>query len=161
MPRTKLQDYVFTFIMVFFMVFCMTVYSISLQMGGFGTSILGMAIREMWLEYVIVFIIAHFFVSKSAVVLAKRIIDPAKSQPIFFMLAVQSFMVCQMVPLITLIATFLHGGAAGDWFGTWIQQVALCFPVAFCLQIFYVGPLVRLIFRTIFKKQLAEAPQKG
>ena len=26
----------------------------------------------------------------------------------------------------------------------------LCFPAAFCLQVFFVGPLVRKIFRTIF-----------
>lgn len=153
MPTTKKQNFVFTLIMAFFMVFCMTTYSIALGQGGFCTAILGMAIREMWVEYVIVFIIVYFLVSKSAVILAKRIIDPSKNQPIFFMLAVQCFMVCQMVPLITLIATFLHGGAAGDWFGTWIQQAALCFPAALFLQVFYVGPLVRLIFRTIFLRK--------
>lgn len=156
MPKTKTQNLVFTLLMAFCMVFCMTAYSVSLEMGGFSTAVLGMAIREMWVEYVIVLIIVHFIVSKIAVMLAKSIIDPAKNPPIFFMLAVQSFMVCQMVPVMTLIATFLHGGAAGDWFGTWIQQAVLCFPMAYVIQIFYVGPLVRLIFRTIFRKQLAQ-----
>lgn len=156
MPKTKLQNLVFTLLMAFCMVFCMTAYSISLEMGGFSTAVLGMTIREMWIEYIIVLIIVHFIVSKTAVILAKRIIDPSKNAPIFFMLAVQSFMVCQMVPIMTLVATILHGGLAGDWFGTWIQSAALCFPMALFIQIFYVGPLVRLIFRTIFRKQLAQ-----
>ncbi len=156
MPKTKLQNCVFTLMMAFCMVFCMTAYSISIEMGGFSTAILGTTIREMWIEYIIVLIIAHFIVSKTAVFLAKRIIDPAKNPPIFFILAVQSFMVCQMVPIITLIVTFLHGGFAGDWFGSWIQTAVLSFPMAYVIQIFYVGPLVRLIFRTIFRKQLAQ-----
>lgn len=30
------------------------------------------------------------------------------------------------------------------------------FPAAFCLQVFLIGPLVRRIFRVIFKKQFAK-----
>ena len=29
-----------------------------------------------------------------------------------------------------------------------------CFPAALCLQVFFIGPFVRMLFRTIFKKQL-------
>ena len=103
MPKTKFQSIVFTATMVFCMVFCMTVYTIAMKFGGLSYTVFGLAIREMWMEYVIVF----------------------------------------------------HNGFTADWFPLRIQLAFLCFPVALCLQVFFVGPLVRLVFRTVSKKHLA------
>ena len=61
---------------------------------------------------------------------------------------------CQIVPAITLFATLVHNGISSQWFCQWIQLAVICFPMALCLQVFFVEPLVRLIFRTIFKNQL-------
>ena len=157
MPKTKFQGVVFTLIMVFCMVFCMTTYSIALKMGGLTYQVFAIAIKEMWLEYIIVFCLAFFVVTKLAQKLTFRILDPTKSQPIFIMLGIQSFTVCLMVPTITLIATFIHNGFTADWFPQWIQTAVLCFPMAYFLQIFFVGPFVRLIFRTIFKSALSQS----
>lgn len=55
MPKTKFQSIVFTATMVFCMVFCMTVYTIAMKFGGLSYTVFGLAIREMWMEYVIVF----------------------------------------------------------------------------------------------------------
>ena len=140
--------------MVFCMVFCMTCYTIALKMGGLTSQVFLLAIKEMWLEYVIVFCLIFFVITKAAQKLAFRIVTPGADKPIFIILAIQIFTVCLIVPTITLVATFLHNGTNG-WFTNWIQLAVLCFPVALCLQIFFVGPLVRLIFRTIFQKQLA------
>ena len=41
-------------------------------------------------------------------------------------------------------------------FGTWIQTWGMNMPMALIWQMFYCGPLVRLIFRTLFRKQLQE-----
>ena len=38
-------------------------------------------------------------------------------------------------------------------FGTWVQTFGMNFPMAICYQMFYCGPLVRLIFRTIFREK--------
>jgi len=157
MPKTKFQGVVFTLIMVFCMVFCMTTYTIALKMGGLTYQVFAISIKEMWLEYVIVFCLAFFVVTKLAQKLTFRILDPAKTQPVFIMLGIQSFTVCLMVPTITLIATFIHNGFTADWYTQWIQSAVLCFPMAYFLQIFFVGPFVRLIFRTIFKSALAQS----
>ena len=85
------------------MIFQMTCYTISMNMGGLTPQVFRMAIQEMWLEYVVVFCLIFFIITE----LAKKL-------------------------------------------------AFLCFPVALCLQVFFVGPLVRLIFRTLFRKQLAE-----
>lgn len=150
MPKTKFQGIVFTAIMVFFMVFCMTVYTISLNAGKLSYQTFVIAIKEMWIEYIIVFILNFFFISKVAQKLAFRIVTPGQDKSIFIILAIQSFTVCLTVPIITLIATFIHNGFTANWFTIWIQLAVMCFPVAFCLQIFFIGPLVRWIFRTIF-----------
>ncbi len=152
MPKTKFQSFIFTLIMVFCMVFCMTVYNIAVETGGLKYQIFLMAIKDMWLEYVIVFLLVFFFVSKAAQKLAFRIVDPKNDKPIFIILSIQSFTVMLVVPLITLIATFIHKGFTADWFVQWITTAAVCFPAAYCLQIFFVGPFVRFIFRKIFSQ---------
>lgn len=155
MPKTKFQSVIFTLMMVFCMVFCMTVYTIALKMGGLSYQVFSLAIREMWLEYLIVFFLIFFIITGLAQKLAFRILTPGIDRPIFIILAIQCFTVCLIVPTITLIATFLHNGATANWFTQWLQLAVLCFPMALCLQIFFVGPFVRLLFRRIFKKQLA------
>ncbi|MGN1328836.1 MAG: DUF2798 domain-containing protein [Eubacterium sp.] len=156
MPKTKFQSFIFTLIMVFCMVFCMTTYTIALKSGGLSYRVFGLAIKEMWVEYIIVFMFIFFIISKLAQKLAFRIINPKTDKPIFLILAIQCFTVCLIVPTITLFATFLHNGFTSDWFVQWLQSAFLCFPVALCLQIFFVGPFVRFVFKTIFRKQLSQ-----
>ena len=149
MPKTKFQSIIFTLMMVFCMVFCMTCYTISMNMGGLRPQVFALAIQEMWLEYAVVFCLIFFVITKLAQKLAFRIVIPGSDNPMFLILAIQSFTVCLIVPTITLFATFVHNGVS-NWFCNWIQLAALCFPVALCLQIFFVGPLVRFVFRKIF-----------
>lgn len=152
MPKTKFQSIIFTALMVFFMVYCMTVYTISLKAGSLSYQVFSLAIKEMWLEYIIVFCLIFFVITKSSKKLAFRILDADNVPPIFVILTIQCFTVCQIVPAITLVATFIHNGAVSDWFFQWIQLAVLCFPMALCTQLFFVGPFVRLLFRTLFQK---------
>ena len=64
MPKTKFQSIIFTLIMVFFMVFSMTCYTISLNMGSLTPQVFSMAIREMWVEYVVVFCLIFFLITQ-------------------------------------------------------------------------------------------------
>ena len=155
MPKTKFQSVVFTAMMVFCMVFCMTTYTIALKFGELSYQVFALAIKEMWVEYVIVFLLIFFAITKLAQKLAFRIVTPEIDNPIFIILAIQCFTVCLIVPSITLFATFYHNGFTSGWFPQWIQLAACCFPAALCLQVFLIGPLVRLLFRTIFQSQLA------
>ena len=56
---------------------------------------------------------------------------------------------------MSLIATILF--KENQSFGTWIQTWAMNFPMAICYQMFYCGPFVRLVFRTIFREKQSEA----
>lgn len=66
MPKTKFQSIVFTAIMVFCMVFCMTVYTISMKFGGLSYKVFALAIQEMWVEYVVVFVLIFFMITRLA-----------------------------------------------------------------------------------------------
>ncbi len=65
------------------------------------------------------------------------------------------FTVSMMAPMMTLFVTILHNGFVKNVPLLWLPKLALNFPFALCIQIFYIGPLVRFIFRTIFKNQLS------
>jgi hypothetical protein len=146
MPKTKKQGLVFALLMGFSMVFCMTVYTIALGQGALSGGVFALAIREMWVEFVVIELLVNLVVTRLALKIAMKIVPETLRGSFFMTLAVQSATVALIVPVITLFATFMHGGAGG-WFCRWIATAALCFPAAFFLQIFYVGPLVRAVFR--------------
>lgn len=53
MPKTKFQSFIFTLIMVFCTVYCMTLYIISIQNGGLENNLFLIALQEMAVEYII------------------------------------------------------------------------------------------------------------
>ena len=151
MPKNLFQEIVFTVVMVFVMVYAMVCYNISLEFGGLNNTVFVAAFSELWYECLIAFALEFFIVGPLAKKLAFRIIDPAKQPPIFVTLAISAITVCFMCPLMSLMATLIiKQPAAADFFATWVQTAALNFPMALCWQIFFAGPLVRIIFRAVF-----------
>lgn len=152
MPKTKFEEIIFTLIMVFPMVYIMTVYNIAIATGGLQYETFVQAILAMWPIYLIAFIAEKLIVGNLAKKLAFRIVSPT-DKPIFIILAISSFTVCIMAPLMSLAATILHNGLTIEVPILWLTALIKNFPMALFLQIFYIGPLVRLVFRTIFKPQ--------
>ena len=150
MPKTKVQSVVFALMMVFVMVFCMTVYTLALGSGGPSLAVFRLAIGEMWIEYAIVFALIFFCVTPLSLRLAGKHSGIRNADPLLGTVAVQTFTVAMIVPAITLVATFLHGGSS-DWLSRWIRTAAVCLPAAWFLQVFYAGPLVRFAFRALFR----------
>ncbi len=150
MPKTKFQSFIFTILMVFLMVFCMTTYTLSIQLGTLNSQVFYMAIKEMWLEYIVVFFLIFFVMTDRSIKTARKMLDFKTTPPIFMTLLIQCLTVCQIVPVITLFATMIHHGIGTDCFFIWLQLMVECFPMALCLQLFFVGPFVRTVFRKIF-----------
>jgi hypothetical protein len=154
MPKTKFQNVIFTLIMAFVMVYVMICYNISLNKGGMSNEVFLLAFHELIIMWPVAFVLEMFVVERLAQKLAFRIVTPGQDKPIFITLAISSMIVCLMCPMMSLVATILFKNAGKEFVAVWLQTTALNFPVAFFWQIFFAGPLVRLIFRTIFKKQL-------
>ena len=124
MPKNKFQEVIFTIIMVFFMVYAMICYNISLNIGGMSNEVFLSAFHELIIMGPIAFILDFFIVSKLAF----------------------------MCPLMSLAATILFKNAGSQFIAVWIQTTAMNFPAAFFWQLIYAGPIVRFIFRHIFRE---------
>lgn len=156
MPKTKFQSVIFTIIMALAMVYPMICYNISLNVGGMKNEVFVLALHELLIMWPVAFVLEMFVVERLAKKLAFSFINPAKvTQPIVITLAISAMIVCLMCPMMSLLATALFKNAGVEFFAVWVETTIKNFPMAFFWQMFFAGPIVRLIFRTIFKKQLS------
>ena len=151
MPKTKFQSVVYTIIMATIMVYGMIVYNVALNTGGVNNQTFFLALHEMPIMVPLACVLEFFVVEKLAVRLAFTFMRPT-DRPQFITYAIPLMIVCIMCPVMSLAATLLFKTPS---FGTWIHTWGCNLPMALCWQLLYCGPLVRLIFRTLFRKQLA------
>ena len=149
MPKTKLEDVVFTAIMATLMVYGMIVYNVALATGGVTNATFRIALSELYIMAPIAFVLEFFIVGKLASKLAFTVMRPT-DRPQFITYAISICICCIMCPIMSLIATILFKEPS---FGTFVQTWGMNFPAALCWQMFYCGPLVRLIFRLIFRRE--------
>ena len=154
MPKNKFQDVVFTLIMATIMVYGMIVYNVALNTGGVTGMTFVMALHEMPIMVPAAFILEFFVVGGLARKLAFSVMRPT-DRPAFITYAISICICCIMCPVMSLIATILFKDT--HTFGTWIQTWAMNFPMAILYQMFYCGPLVRFIFRLIFRENKNKA----
>ncbi len=150
MPKNLFQEIIFGAIMVIVMVYAMVCYNIALETGGLTNEAFVAAFSEMW-EAAVALVLELVLVGPIAKKLTFRVLDPAKNAPILITLMLSAITVAFMCPLMSMVATLaIKQPSAENFFATWLQTVACNFPMALCWQLFYAGPLVRLIFRAIF-----------
>lgn len=154
MPKTKFEDAIYTIIMATIMVYGMIVYNVALNTGGVSGQTFLLAIHEMIIMVPVAFVLEFFIVGKIAQKLAFTVMKPT-DRPQFITYAISICICCIMCPLMSLVATILFKDT--KTFATWVQTWAMNFPMAICYQMFYCGPLVRLIFRAIFREKQQEA----
>ena len=140
MPKTKLQEVVFTILMVFVMVYAMICYNIALNMGGMSNIVFLNAFHELVIMGPIAFILDFFLYGSLSKKLAFRIVTPGVDKPIMLILAISSITVCLMCPTMSFFATLLFKSAGKEFIAVWFQTTALNFPMAFFWQIFFAGP---------------------
>lgn len=151
MPKNLFQEIIFTLIMVVVMVYAMICYNIALDFGELNNTVFVAAFSELWYMGLIAFAFELLIVGPLAKKLAFRIVNPAQQAPIMVTLAISAITVCLMCPVMSLMATLIiKQPSAANFFAVWVQTTAFNFPMALCWQIFFAGPLVRLIFRAIF-----------
>ncbi len=157
MPKNKFQDVIYTIIMASFMVYGMVVYNIALNTGGLTNESFLLALYELPIMIPVAFVLEFFVVSKLAKKLAFTVVHPT-DRPQVITYAISICICCIMCPCMSAIATLLFKEFT---FATWIKTWALNFPMAICWQMFYCGPLVRLIFRLIFERKTNKAAQQA
>ena len=86
---------------------------------------------------------------------AARMVDFRNSHPFSKILAISVASVAFMCPLMSLAATILFKNAGSQFVAVWLQTTAMNFSMAFFWQLIYAGPIVRFIFRHIFRENEA------
>lgn len=149
MPKNKVQEVVFTLLNSGVMIFIMGVYNVSINMGGLSrTSIIAEA-KHFPFEWLIGFFLAFFLASRFSKMMSQKVLL-GNERPLIKILSIQTFTVCLMVPLMSLLGTLMNTGLQPNLFLVWIQTSFLNFGVALLMQYFIVGPSCRKIFRMIF-----------
>ena len=139
MPKTKFQEFIFTLITSGCIIFIMGVYNVAIHTGGLQAATFSHALHSFPLEWFIGFLCAFFIASKTSKYFAFRVAKPT-DRPIFIILCIQTFTVCTMVPLMSLLGTIESSGITSN----------LIFIIAYPLQILVVGPFCRFVFRHLF-----------
>jgi len=151
MPKTKGESIFFTAITAWMMVYVMTLYNTVLAMGSFTNSVFLIALKEMWIEYVIIALLAYFVSSHLAKICAFRIVQPG-DRPIFIIFAIQIFTVIWQVAFASVIGVYHGYGFTGNFLPDYLVTYCKNFLMALPLQLIIVGPLARFIFRTVCVK---------
>lgn len=158
MPKTKLQEVIFTVFMVIVMVYAMVCYNIAFAMGGMQNKVFVAALSEMPIMCAIGFVLDMLIAGPLAKKCAFKVVNPQKDRPIFIILAISVFSILFMCPMMSFAATILfNGGFNSEIVATWAGLTVKNFPMAFFWQIFVAGPLVRFVFGKIFREKSKKA----
>lgn len=155
MPKTKGQEITFAIMMVIVMVYGMVTYNVAINMGGLTNKVFLIALMELPLMGVIAFLVEGLFVSKIARSKAEKIVNLKNDNPFMMIVMMSVVTVCMMCPIMSFIATVMHHGINANFIANWFKAIVFNFPMALCYQLFYAGPFVRFMFRTIFKEKEA------
>lgn len=151
MPKTKFENFIFTLIMAFIMVYAMICYNIALNIGGMNDRVFLMAFGELRIMWPVAVILEMFVMEKPVMYLTERVVT--KDMPVIWILLIRcSLTVCLMCPAMSFAATLLFKDyQEAGLVSTWLQTAAMNFPMALAWQIFFGGPFGRLCFRLIFR----------
>ena len=137
MPKTKLQNVIFTIIMAVIMVYGMIVYNVALNTGGVTNQTFLLALHELPIMAPIAFLLEFFVVEKLATRLAFSFMRPT-DRPQFITYAISTMIVCIMCPTMSLIATLLFKEPS---FGTWVHTWGCNMPMASLMSVDFPLPL--------------------
>lgn len=111
------------------------------------------------IEFIFAYSLEMIIGSPCSFKLAAKLFDPKTTHPVNFETAIICATVALMCPSMSLIAAFLYYPYyAGFNFLTllanWIKLVCFNFPFAFFSQLFFIQPLIRTVFKLLFRKDI-------
>jgi hypothetical protein len=129
MPKSKIQSVVFTAVPAWIMVYIMTLYNMVLTIGSFTNETFMVALRKMWIEYIIIFMCAFFISSHVAKYFAFRVVKPG-DRPIMIIFAIQTFTVVLQVALASIIGVYHGYGFTSQFIPNYIMTYCRNFIMA-------------------------------
>ena len=185
MPTNQFQRMMFALLTVIVTVHAYVFYSLYVVNGQMFISLTGAnsvlsAIEQMggvyiigrnmpiWAVVIIELILAYsleiFMGSPCSFKLACKVFDPSKTHPVLFETAIICATASLMCPAMSLIAAFLYypyyqGFNLLTLLANWLKLVCINFPFALFTQLFFIQPLIRTVFKLIFRKNAESYPE--
>lgn len=180
MPRNQFQRMIFAFLTVLVTVHAYVFYSLYVVNGNILMEVTGAsgvleAVNQqggvymfgkhcpIWTVVIVEFIFAYmleiFMGSPCSFKLASKIFNPQTDHPVLFETAIICATAALMCPAMSFIAAFLYYPyyAGFDIFtllANWIKLVCFNFPFALLSQLFFIQPLIRTVFKLLFKNDI-------
>ena len=177
MPRNQFQRMVFAFITVVITVHAFVFYSIYVVNGATlralydVSSVLEAVDRQggiymfgrvmpVWsvvlVEFCFAFLMENVYGSPLSFKLACKNFDPKTTHPVIFETAIICTTVGLMCPSMSFLAALLYnpyyaGFRVVTLLANWLKLVCFNFPFAFFSQLFFIQPLVRTLFKALFR----------
>lgn len=187
MPRNQLQRMFFAFVTVLITVHAYVFYSLYVVNGSVLKEINGAdsvlaAINQqggvymfgrylpIWsvvlVEFVLAYCLEIVMGSPCSFKLASKVFDCQKDHPMLFETAIICATVGLMCPAMSFLAAILYypyyeGFHLFTFLANWLKLVCLNFPFAFFSQLFFIQPLVRTIFKLVFRRDIEAQKQKA
>ena len=186
MPQNQFQRIVFAFITVVITVHAYVFYSlyvingnVLMQINGTnsviaalnkqgGVNMLGTYL-PIWacilIEFCLAFVLEIVMGSPLSFKLACKVFNPSENHPMMFETAIICATVGLMCPAMSFIAAWLYypyyaGFNIFTLLANWLKLVCLNFPFAYFTQLFFIQPAVRVIFKTLFRKDIEARKQR-
>lgn len=180
MPRNQFQRTIFALLTVIITVHAFVFYSLYVINGGYFSSIEGatgvisginlnggvMVFGHNVGIYVVILLEFALAITCELLIggplsfkLASKVFDPQKTHPVLFETAIISATVAIMCPLMSFLAAFIYypyyqGFNMFTLLANFMKLVCENFPFALLTQLFLIQPIVRTLFKLIFRKDI-------
>ena len=134
-----------------------------------GVPVLGKCI-PIWavvlIEFVFAYTLEMLLGSPLSFKIACHYFDPRRNHPFIFETMIISATVYVMCPVMSFIAAILYYPYnympfnIWHFLAEWLKLICFNFPFAFFSQLFFIQPLVRTIFKFVFRKELKKRAQE-
>lgn len=182
MPRNQFQRMIFALITVIITVHAYVFYSLYVVNGNLLINLTGQSsvlnavnaqggvymfgrMLPIWAVVLIEFCFAYglecIMGSPCSFKLASKCFNPRETHPVIFETAIICATVGLMCPAMSFLAAWFYypyyaGFNIFTLLADWIKLVCFNFPFAFFSQLFIIQPLVRTIFKFLFRKDIAK-----
>ena len=182
MPKNQFQRTIFALLTVLVTVHAYVFYSLYVINGSLFMSLTGAqsvlsAIRMMGgiqmfgrpmpiyliilIEFCCAFALELVMGSPCSFRLAAKVFDPQKTHPVLFETALICATVGLMCPTMSFLAAIMYYPYANGFhlltlLANWLKLVCFNFPFAFFSQLFFIQPLVRTVFKAIFRSNASK-----
>lgn len=109
------------------------------------------ALKGMWLEFIVIFLCAYFISSHVAGHFAFRVVKPG-DRPIAIIFAIQTFTVVSQVALASILGVWHGYGFTSQFLPNYLTVCCRNFIMALPVQLFLAGPAARALFRLLFRR---------